>query len=913
LGGPTISQPSPAQLLWISLSVLVAGLGLSALAISAIDHSVVPAPTAIVVGLIALHIASHAVPGRLHALRGSVESFFLDDVLLVPLLLALSPWQLLASASAATLAGSLLVRRTPAKAIFNWGQYLIAVVAGMAMFQLVAGPISDEIHLRTIAAAVVGALGITVVSRLAVSMMITVATGAPRSIIVRIPLADIVTWLGAAILGASAAVLTLTYAWGFLPALLLVGLVQRAYTAQMKDAAARTQAERLQEATAELRGTQEKRAITSSLVASACDLVGARRVRIMSVDQQLPPGALAAKMPSGQFLVAEGRIGPGHWTAQERETLIALAGVADDAFRAADLIARLQDVTDAQTEGILSIDVDGIVTFANPATGSMLRLEDANSIVGQPIDDVCSLRVRRKPLDLVQMTRDGGVVQDADATLHAAAGNRIEVAYSFNTIGGPVDDLHTPEGAVLVVRDVTERRAFQEALTYRAMHDELTGLPNRRSFLDRLDELLAQSVAGDQHHVVIFVDLDRFKLVNDSFGHLVGDQLLIQMSDRLLRAVPDSNVIARLSGDEFVVLIEDLDDRGRLEQLADTMLDRLRQSYLIDGHSVQVTVSIGIAVTDPGQTRDDVMLAADAAAYAAKSAGRNCIRFATQELVDASRVRLELEAQLRDAIDNGGLSLRFQPIVDTKTQALSGVEALVRWERDGETVPPGEFIPLAEDSGLIVYVGRWVLDEACRVTQRWNQTHPERRPVMVSVNLSALQLVQPGLAQEVAATLEETGLPPWQLSLEITETALLADVDVNLATLQELRDIGVQVCVDDFGTGYSSLAYLRTLPVDVVKLDRAFIAGLGKDPVDTQIVAAVLRLCKALGRRIVAEGVETELQRQTLSRMGCPYMQGFLIARPMRTEAFEAYWASLNGNSPNGDSPPAELPAAVER
>jgi diguanylate cyclase (GGDEF)-like protein len=520
--------------------------------------------------------------------------------------------------------------------------------------------------------------------------------------------------------------------------------------------------------------------------------------------------------------------------------------------------------------------------------------------------------VNRESIDLVARMREGITAQDADATLHAAGGNRTEVAYSFNPIGGGPDgnSRKPPEGAVLVVRDVTERRAFQEALTYRAMHDELTGLPNRRSFLDRLDELLADGVSTGRLHAVVFVDLDRFKLVNDSFGHLVGDQLLIQMSDRLLRAAPEANVIARLSGDEFVVLIEGVEGVGDLERLADATLDQLRESYLIDGHSVQVTVSIGIAIAEPGQTRDDVMLAADAAAYEAKSAGRNCIRIATQELVDASRVRLELEAQLRDAIDNGGLSLRFQPIVDTKTQALSGVEALVRWERNGQTVSPGEFIPLAEDSGLIVYVGRWVLEEACRVTQRWNLRHPERPPVMVSVNLSALQLVQPGLAQEIAATLEETGLPPWQLSLEITETALLTDIDVNLATLHELRDIGVRISVDDFGTGYSSLAYLRQLPVDVVKLDQAFIAGLGKDPVDTQIVAAVLRLCKALDRRIVAEGVETELQRQTLSRMGCPYMQGFLIARPMRTEDFEAYWARLNGAGL--DDPRSELPAAVE-
>jgi diguanylate cyclase (GGDEF)-like protein len=744
--------------------------------------------------------------------------------------------------------------------------------------------------------------------------MISFATDSPWDKTVRIPTSHIVAWLGAALLGVTAAVITFAYTWGFLPALALIALVQRAYASQMAEAAARVHAERLQEATAELRTTQDKPAITSSLIGSASDLVGARVVRILAEGVNPPPHALAAAMPSGQTLVAEGRLGPGHWTAQERETLIALAGVADDAFKAADLIARLQDVTNAQTEAILSIDGEGLVTFANPAAGGMLRVEELDEVVGKPINDVCSLRVERTPLDLVGMMRDGATAQDADATLHAAAGNRTEVAYSFNPIGGADGGADASEGAVLVVRDVTERRAFQEALTYRAMHDELTGLPNRRSFLDRLDELLASSVRTEQHHAVIFVDLDRFKLVNDSFGHLVGDQLLIQMSDRLLRSAPSASVIARLSGDEFVILVEDVDDTEAVQRLTEATLDRLRDSYLIDGHSVQVTVSIGIAVAEPGQTRDDLMLAADAAAYAAKSAGRNCIRLATQELVDASRVRLELEAQLRDAIDHGDLSLRFQPIVDTKTQALSGVEALVRWERDGRTVPPSDFIPLAEDSGLIVYVGRWVLHEACRVTQGWNVAHPERPRVMVSVNLSALQLVQPGLAQEVAETLDETGLPPWQLSLEITETALLADIKVSLATLQELRDIGVRVSVDDFGTGYSSLAYLRQLPVDVVKLDQAFIAGLGKDPVDTQIVAAVLRLCKALDRRIVAEGVETELQRQTLSRMGCPYMQGFLIARPMRTEAFEAYWESLDGDEadPDGSHPTDELPAAVE-
>jgi diguanylate cyclase (GGDEF)-like protein len=880
---------------------------------ASVEAPTVDVPRLAIVAFSAGLVLAHLAPRRLQAVGGSVDTFMVDEVLLVPLIAVLSPLELAGVAMLASLSGSVRLRRNLDKTVFNCGQLVLTTTLGLAVAAALVRGRHPELDLPVMVAAMVGTLVYAALSALVVLSMVAFATGTAFRATVRVPRQQISAWLGAVVLGGCALALATYFTWGIALAIALILLVQRAYFAQVQEGAARTQAERLQRATSELRATQEKPAITSSLVASACDLVGARRVRIMPEDKAPPPGALAAAMPSGQTLVAEGRLGPGHWTAQERETLIALAGVADDAFKAADLIARLQDVTNAQTEAILSIDGVGVVTFANPAAGGMLRVEELDEIVGKPINDVCSLRVQRKPLDLVGMMREGATAQDADATLHAAAGNRTEVAYSFNPIGEVDGDAKASDGAVLVVRDVTERRAFQEALTYRAMHDELTGLPNRRSFLDRLDELLARSVSTGQHHAVIFVDLDRFKLVNDSFGHLVGDQLLIQMSDRLLRSAPDSSAIARLSGDEFVILLEDVDDTGEVQRITEATLDRLGDPYLIDGHSVQVTVSIGIAVAEPGQTRDDVMLAADAAAYAAKSAGRNCIRLATQELVDASRVRLELEAQLRDAIDHGGLSLRFQPIVDTKTQALSGVEALVRWERDGRTVPPAEFIPLAEDSGLIVYVGRWVLHEACRVTQGWNLAHPERPPVTVSVNLSALQLVQPGLAQEIAEALEETGLPPWQLSLEITETALLADIEVNLATLQELRDLGVRISVDDFGTGYSSLAYLRQLPVDVVKLDRAFIAGLGKDPVDTQIVAAVLRLCKALDRRIVAEGVETELQRQTLSRMGCPYMQGFLIARPMRTEAFEAYWESLqSGNGTNPDSAGEELPAAVE-
>ncbi|MGH3496703.1 MAG: putative bifunctional diguanylate cyclase/phosphodiesterase, partial [Nocardioidaceae bacterium] len=552
-----------------------------------------------------------------------------------------------------------------------------------------------------------------------------------------------------------------------------------------------------------------------------------------------------------------------------------------------------QTITDAQTEGVVAFDVKGLITFANPAAVRMLRAKDEDDLRGRPISETARLADGIQTLDLLAMLASGVVIEDGDASLEVGTSTGIEVAYSFT----PLDDLENPSGAVLVMRDVTERRAFQEALTYRALHDELTGLPNRRLFVDRLDHALARSAREGSRHGVIFLDLDRFKLVNDSFGHLVGDQLLIQISERLQRLVTTSDTIARLSGDEFVVLIEDRADHVGLPRLGQTMLESLRLPYQVDGQTIVNTVSIGVALTHPGQTRDDVMIAADTAAYAAKSGGGDCIRIATQALVDASRERSAMESRLRQAIEENHLTLRYQPIVDIKTGQLAGLEALVRWEPPGsETViPPDEFIPLAEDTGLVVTLGHWVLEEACRVTQEWNSANPDRDPITVSVNLSALQLAQPTLVKDVLDVLRRTGLPAEHLCLEITETAIFADTDANLVMLHDLRATGIRLSVDDFGTGYSSLAYLRQLPVDSVKLDASFIAGLGQDPVDTQIVAAVLRLCKALGRRTVAEGVETELQRRTLAHMGCPAVQGYLVARPMRQHDFEAFWDTLYG------------------
>jgi diguanylate cyclase (GGDEF)-like protein len=840
-----------------------------------------------VAGLVMLHVFSHTVPSRLKTVGGTVESIALDDVLFAGMLMVFTPSWLAVSVIASSLAGSLAVRRSPEKALFNCGQYLMACFAGYAVFHALAGSAAaQDVGFRTLLAACAGAVVIAAVSRLAVSLMISFVTRGRIDAGELMPVSLAGAWLGASVLGASGAALVLTYDWGIVPVAALVIFVQRAFIAQAKEEAARIHAERLQEHSAALRQTSDRPAIETSVTTSAKDLVGAEHAAIIDADDDPPAGALSAPMPNGQMLVVEGRLGPGTWSPQERDTLTSLAGVAADTLRSADLIAQLRNITDGQSEAVIAVDVDGVVTFANPAAVRMLGNRAIDDLVGTPLRELCSLTDDGRPIGADRLGGPNLPVTDADAELHLPGGGEpLDVSYSLSGL----NDGDACIGAVLVLRDVSERRAFHEAMTYRAMHDELTGLPNRRSFLERLDRALAEGT----ENALVFVDLDRFKLVNDSFGHLAGDELLVRVSERLLQHADPRGIVARLSGDEFVMLLADRTDDVRLTTLVEALMADLREPYLINGHAIFLTVSLGIASTSPGMSRDDVLLAADAAAYAAKSAGRDCVRFATSDLVAATRERLETESRLRAAIDEGGLHLHYQPIIDTKTRQMVSVEALVRWNRDGVTVSPAQFIPLAEESGLIVYLGRWVLEEACRTTQAWNTSHPERTPVTVSVNLSALQLAQPRLADEVSEVLARTGLPPSHLTLEITETAVLTDIEANLSTLREIRALGVHLSVDDFGTGYSSLAYLRQLPVDVVKLDASFVAGLGRDPVDAQIVAAVLRLCKALGHQVVAEGVETELQRQTLSLMGSAYMQGFLLARPMGAEAFEAYWATM--------------------
>jgi diguanylate cyclase (GGDEF)-like protein/PAS domain S-box-containing protein len=431
------------------------------------------------------------------------------------------------------------------------------------------------------------------------------------------------------------------------------------------------------------------------------------------------------------------------------------------------------------------------------------------------------------------------------------------------------------------VLDTTARHEYEQQLEHGALYDMLSGLPNRALFERDLERALARQRRHGGYLGVMFLDIDRFKTINDSLGHAIGDRVLVAVGERLQALLRPQDTLARFGGDEFTILCDDLETPGAVTEIAQRMICALEEPLLLEtGETFTLTASIGVALADDHSDAASLVRDADIAMYRAKERGRAGYALFDEALRARAIRRLETERALRDALNRSQLRLWFQPIVSIPDGDVIGMEALLRWERPGiGLVAPGDFIPLAEETGLIVPIGAWVLSEACRLALPLFALVPNR-PLSVCVNLSARQLAEPTLVETVRGALAETGFPAQRLCLEITESALMSDPRTALPILNELKALGVSLAVDDFGTGYSSLSYLKRLPVDVLKIDRSFVEGIASDADDEAIAKAVIALARSLRLDVVAEGIETDAQLQTLHRLGCARGQGFLFGQP---------------------------------
>jgi diguanylate cyclase (GGDEF)-like protein/PAS domain S-box-containing protein len=438
--------------------------------------------------------------------------------------------------------------------------------------------------------------------------------------------------------------------------------------------------------------------------------------------------------------------------------------------------------------------------------------------------------------------------------------------------------------------DITQSKATEAKLLHDAFHDALTGLPNRLWFIEQLDYAIKQTKRHQDYvFALLFLDLDRFKVVNDSLGHTIGDQLLVAIAHRIKACLHPGDVIARLGGDEFTILLENV-DINQAKQVADQIQQELAVPFNLSGHNVFTTVSIGIALSHTDYDRpEDLLRDADMTMYRAKALGKARSEVFDQTMHHQAMARLQLEIDLRRALENQELLVYYQPILSLKNSKITGFEALVRWQHPTRGfISPSEFIPVAEETGLIIPIGCWVLRQACQQMQAWQQLMPLNSPLTISVNISAKQFAQPHLIQTIRQILWQTGLDAGSLKLEITESVLLNNADAAVALLHQLKALGIQLSIDDFGTGYSSLSYLHYLPIDTLKIDRSFVHNVDCDPEKIEIIRTIIALAWNLGMNVVAEGVETKKQMYQLQALECEFGQGYLFSRPVDANAAKA-------------------------
>lgn len=532
--------------------------------------------------------------------------------------------------------------------------------------------------------------------------------------------------------------------------------------------------------------------------------------------------------------------------------------------------------------GLVVISRELKVFTVNPSFNKMFSTK-SEDVVGRPIDDILPFA------DLKE------AIEDAIHSGNSSHELVLESSYQGNryfkiSVSAivPAEDIVESQ-ALLVIEDITERKQSEEKITKLANNDNLTGLPNRRLLMNFLDQAISLVGRRDLNVAVLFVDLDRFKLINDTLGHVAGDELLKEVAERLKKCVRLSDTVARLGGDEFLILLPDIEKMEDIIIICKRIYAIFDTPVKLGEHEIGVMLSIGISVCpEDGEDGDTLLRKADIAMYRAKSDGKCCYRFYSKGMGHSGNDRLRLENRLRKAVDRGEMYLNYQPQVDVNTGKICGVEALLRWNDPGHgIISPKEFIPVAEESGFIIPIGEWLLRNACTQAKSWQDKGLNH--VKLAVNISLRQFMQQEFAHMVDRILKETSFDARFLELELTESVVMDNAETVVKILDELKEIGVRLAIDDFGTGYSSLVYLKHMPIDIIKIDQSFVCDMTENEDDAAICDAIIRLAKSLDLDVVAEGVETVEQLELLKGLDCSKIQGYLVSRPLPPDQFEVY------------------------
>ena len=554
-------------------------------------------------------------------------------------------------------------------------------------------------------------------------------------------------------------------------------------------------------------------------------------------------------------------------------------------------------LVESTSEGILQVDADDRTQFVNNRMCEMVGYT-REELLGKSWcellldDEGCSI------VNQVNERRRKGISDRYELRLLKKSGEILWVIVG----GAPVTNSEgVVTGSMGIFTDITDRKSAEQQLLHDAFHDGLTGLANRSLFMDHLRLTIER---GKSRHsnlfAVLFLDFDRFKVVNDSLGHAEGDKLLKQIARRLETCTRTGDLLARLGGDEFVILLNELIEEEDALRVAERIKENFQTPFDLSGHEVFTSASIGITISTSGHARaEDMLRDADIAMYRAKSKGKAQHQLFNQAMHDQASTRLKLENELRRAVENREFRLHYQPIINLQTNKIVGFESLVRWQHpERGIVPPAEFIPIAEETGLIIPLGEWVLRESCRQLHEWHNENPQNSDLTISVNLSCRQFMQPDLAERIADVLSETKIKAENLRLEVTESYLMEDNEMAITIMKRLHALGLKLSIDDFGTGYSSLNYLHRLPVNYLKIDRSFVSRMQTNPENAEIVRTIIMLAKNLNIEVIAEGIETVEQSEHLKNLNCSFGQGFLFSKPVVAETAERL---IN------DFPPAEI------